>query len=273
LGSLKVGCLSWTYPDWVGSFYNAGTKPADFISIYSRIFDIVEVDSTFYRVPSVATVKQWKEKTPDDFTFTIKVPKAISHSAKGSDVSKEFAYFQKTMLNLGDKLGCIVLQMPPHFKYETGVERLRSFLSHLDPKLRCAVELRNKSWYNEEAYKLLKRNNVCLVWAVNEFVEDDIQPVATSDFVYLRFRGEFNEFKKFDKAQSDKSEVLKKSWLNLEPIIKSGKVEKAYVLLSNHFEGFAPTTANRFREIAGLEPVDWKGKMKEIEQNRGSLEV
>jgi uncharacterized protein YecE (DUF72 family) len=269
-GSLKIGCLSWTYPDWVGPFYNEGAKPSNFLELYSRVFDIVEVDSSFYRTPSVETVRQWAEKTPEDFVFTTKLSKKISHGAKGKDTSNEFAYFQKVVQNLGSKLGCIVIQMPPYFKLETGKERLKEFMSQMDPKIRFAIELRHKSWYNESTYNVLRDHNVSLVWAVNEFVEN-AEPIATSDFVYLRFRGEFNEFKKFDRVQKDKTNVLKEWWNNLSPLLESGQLNKAFVLLSNHFEGFAPATANRFREIAGLRPVDWKERMKASQPNLASF--
>ncbi len=269
---LKVGCLSWTYPDWKGSFYQNGTSPGDFLRIYSRTFDIVEVDSTFYRTPSENTVRQWRESTPKNFTFTVKVPKTISHSAKGRDTSREFAYFQKTVRNLEEKLGCVVVQMPPHFKFETGLDRLKEFISQIEPGVRCAVELRNKSWYNEETYRILRDRSVCLVWAVNEFVEDFL-PVATTDFVYLRFRGEFNEFKKFDRTQKEKSEVLRKWWERLGPLIETKDIQNAYVLMSNHFEGFAPATANRFREIAGLSSVVWKQNTSKSADDFGTLQA
>jgi uncharacterized protein YecE (DUF72 family) len=257
---VKVGCLSWTYPDWAGSFYPDGTKPADYLQFYSSIFDIVEVDSTFYRTPNVQTIKQWKEKVPERFTFAVKLPKKITHSVKGAETAKEYGFFQRVIGNLGDHLGCVVAQMPPYFKFETGVERLKQIISDTDHGIRLAVELRHKSWYNAETYALLRKHGVCLVWAVNEYVEDELQPIATTDFVYLRFRGEFNEFSKFDRLQSDKSGVLGSWWKNLEKVIESGKIAKAYVLVSNHFEGFAPSTANRFLEIAHMKKADWSEK-------------
>jgi uncharacterized protein YecE (DUF72 family) len=271
--SLKIGCLSWTYPDWVGPFYEVGTKSSDYLELYSRVFDTVEVDSTFYRTPSASTLKQWKEKTPDDFTFSTKLSKKITHSAKGADTTKEFSYFQKTMRNLGHKLACIVAQMPPHFKFETGLERLKDFLSQADPEIRLAIELRHKSWYNEETYNLLRKHKVSLVWAVNEFVEKDVEPIATTDFVYLRFRGEFNEFTKFDRVQKEKPQALRTWWENLAPLLEKREIGRAYALLSNHFEGFAPATANRFREIAGLKPIDWKQRMKKDEKNLSSFQM
>jgi uncharacterized protein YecE (DUF72 family) len=269
---LKVGCLSWTYPDWKGSFYDKSASPSDFLRLYSRVFDIVEVDSTFYRTPSENTVRQWRDSTPKNFTFTVKVPKTISHSARGKDTSKEFAYFQKTMSNLGEKLGCVVVQMPPHFKFETGLDRLKEFISQIEPGVRCAVELRNQSWYNEETYRLFRDRGICLVWAVNEFVEDFL-PVATTDFVYLRFRGEFNEFKKFDRIQREKTEVLRKWWDRLNPLIEGKEIQNAFTLVSNHFEGFAPATANRFRELAGLRPVEWKQNLGKSANDIESLQA
>jgi uncharacterized protein YecE (DUF72 family) len=257
-GELKVGCLSWSYPDWAGSFYEKGTKSSEFLSLYSRVFDIVEVDSTFYRTPSAETVRQWKEKTPRSFMFATKLPKKISHAAKGKDTSEEMDLFQKTMKNFGEKLGCIVAQMPPYFKADKGFEKLEDFLSRIDTTVRFAVELRHASWYSQRTYDLLRDHKVCLVWAVNEFVETNLEPVATADFIYLRFRGEFNEFKRFDRSQSDKSQILKKWWDNLKPLLDERQIQNAFVLVSNHFEGFAPVTANRFREIAGLKPIEWK---------------
>jgi uncharacterized protein YecE (DUF72 family) len=259
---LKVGCLSWTYPDWAGSFYPKGTKSSDYLEFYSSVFDIVEVDSTFYRTPTVETIRQWKQKTPLDFTFTVKLPQRISHAARGKDTSHELAYFQSVVKNLGGKLGCVVAQMPPHFKLEKDLERLKELISQMDPAIRLAVELRHKSWYDEAVYDFLNERKVSLVWAVNEFVENDVEPIATADFLYLRFRGEFKEFNKFDRVQKEKTVVLKKWWDSLSQLLDKKEAERAFVLISNHFEGFAPETARRFRMLAGMDTVDWKAQSK-----------
>src|SRR5579871_2235112 len=93
---IRFGCLSWTYPDWVGSFYAPGTKPADYLAIYSSIFDLVEIDSTFYRTPSPSTVKQWREKTPPGFRFTSKLPGKITHELRLSGIDQQLERFEKT---------------------------------------------------------------------------------------------------------------------------------------------------------------------------------
>src|SRR5579872_1954380 len=93
---LRLGCLSWTYPDWLGSFYPAGTKPAEFLALYSKTFDLVEIDSTFYRTPSPSTMKQWREKTPLNFLFTAKLPGKITHEKRLVEVESELQRFQKS---------------------------------------------------------------------------------------------------------------------------------------------------------------------------------
>src|SRR5487761_1047169 len=94
---IRTGCISWTYSDWLGSFYPEGTKSSDYLKLYSRVFDIVELDSSFYRIPKPATVEQWKEKTPPAFLFTVKLPKKITHEAKLKDISNLLDSFQKVI--------------------------------------------------------------------------------------------------------------------------------------------------------------------------------
>jgi uncharacterized protein YecE (DUF72 family) len=255
---IRTGCISWTYPDWLGTFYPEGSKPADFLSLYSKVFDIVEIDSSFYRIPNPTTVKQWNERTPAGFLFTAKLPKKMTHEAKLRDISSSLNYFQKVIKALGPKLACVIAQMPPSFKSDKDMESLSHFLNEIDPEIRYAIEFRHASWIKKETYELLKSKNVSLVWSINEYVES-IPPEVTSDFLYLRFMGEYSEFTKFDHAQSNKSDVLEGWWKNLEAQLP--KVENAFVLASNHFEGFAPTTVNEFRSIAGLGETEWKERM------------
>src|SRR5487761_543738 len=255
---VRTGCISWTYSDWLGSFYPEGTKPRDFLSMYSRAFDIVEIDSSFYRIPKPTTVAQWREKTPADFLFTAKLPKKMTHEAKLKGISNSLEYFQKVIKPLGPRLACVIAQMPPSFKFDSGIEPLTQFLDSIDPGIRYAIEFRHDSWLNQETYSILKAKKVCFVWSVNEYVEE-LPTEVTSDFLYLRFMGEYSEFTKFDHLQKDKSDILESWWKNLEEKLSS--VKQAFVLVSNHFAGFAPDTVNQFRAAAGMEEVDWKAKM------------
>lgn len=265
LSSVRIGCISWTYPDWQGSFYPEGTKSSEYLSLYSKVFDIVEIDSTFYRTPYASTVKQWKDRTPPDFLFSAKLPKRITHDSRLKDVSNYLKSFETMIKALGAKLACIIAQMPPNFKFEKGFELLSKFLEDVDPTIRYAIEFRDATWFREETYNLLKKKNVALAWSVTQSVKEKTIPVVTSDFLYLRFMGQFGEFPKFDHVQREKTSILNEWLEDLKNAPNS--VERAYVLMSNHFEGFAPSTANSFRKLLDIQEIDWKEKMAQSGEN------
>ncbi|MFI5421578.1 MAG: DUF72 domain-containing protein [Nitrososphaerales archaeon] len=253
-GGIRFGCLSWTYPDWLGSFYALGTKPSEYLSVYSRVFNLVEVDSSFYRTPSPSTVKQWREKTPANFRFTAKLPGKITHELRLAGIDQPLERFEKTMTELQDKLACVIAQLPPNSKKENDFSKLESFLEKTNPRIRYAIEFRNKSWLAEETFSLLSKKKVCFVWSVTERM-DDFPPRLTTDFVYLRFMGKYGEFKKFDRIQKDRTELVEKWWNNLKGSVES--VTQAFVLVSNHFSGFAPDTVNQIRKLADYEKLEW----------------
>jgi uncharacterized protein YecE (DUF72 family) len=255
---IRIGCISWTYPDWLGSFYPKDSSARDFLNLYSKVFDIVEIDATFYRLPTNSTVKQWKEKTPPNFLFTAKLSKKISHDFRLKDVSDPLKSFEAMIKGLGPKLACVMTQLPPNMKFEKSFSDLEKFLRSTDPGLRYAVEFRDKSWYRSETYDLLKERGVPLVWYVGKNGKETI-PEVTSDFLYLRFMGQFGEFPKFNHILEDKIQVLQDWVSNLEKA--PGGVKQIYILMSNHFEGFAPSTANSFRRLLGLPEVSWNSTM------------
>ncbi len=253
---IRTGCISWTYQDWTGTFYPPGSKSSDFLAVYSRIFDIVEVDSTFYRTPSSTTVRQWKEKTPEGFLFTVKMPKKITHELKLRGTEKELHYFEKTIKILDGKLAAIIAQLPPSMKCDdSNLNAVSNFLDSVDSKIHLALEFRNKSWFREDTYRLLRKKDVCFVWSVNEYVKGMPKEV-TADYAYLRFMGEFGKLEKLDRIQIDRTKLLQEWWKNLASVLPS--VKQSFVLVSNHFAGFAPESVNQFREIAGLGKIDWK---------------
>ncbi len=159
------------------------------------------------------------------------------------------------MSELQDKLACIIAQLPPFSKYENDIEKLEKFLDMTNKQVRYAVEFRNKSWLREETFQLLSRKKVCFVWNVHDRMGDDVLPRLTTDFVYLRFMGKYSEFKKFNKVQKDRSELLETWWKRLEE--NFDKINLALVLVSNHFSGFAPETVNELRVLSGRKSIHW----------------
>jgi uncharacterized protein YecE (DUF72 family) len=156
---VRVGCSGWSYEDWVGPFYPKDSKPKDFLKLYSSVFNTVEIDSSFYRIPNQAMVSQWKKNTPEDFLFCPKFPKKITHDLKLQNVSSILSFFYKTLAGLGDKLGPLVVQLPHSFKYEKGMPSLTNFVSELKSGFRHAIEFRHVSWFRQDVYKLLESKN------------------------------------------------------------------------------------------------------------------
>jgi uncharacterized protein YecE (DUF72 family) len=252
---LRYGCLSWTYPDWLGSFYPAGSKSTEYLQMYSKVFDLVEIDSSFYRTPTVQTIRQWKEKTPPNFLFTAKLSQKITHELRLSGVEGPLERFEKTLIELGEKLSCIIAQLPPNSKFENEIGKLEKFLGMINPGIRYAIEFRNKSWLREETYQLLSKHNACFVWNVQEKIGEDLAPRLTTDFIYLRFMGKYGQFKKFNKVQIDRSGILG-VW-SKRLLEKLDSVNLALALVSNHFSGFAPETVNDLKRLTGRGPADW----------------
>ena len=151
---IHLGTSSWMADGWVGSFYPPGTRQADFLTHYARRYDTVEIDSTFYRIPAAKTVQQWRERTPDGFTFAAKVPQSITHEKMLVDVEDDLKAFLKVMDLMGDKLGPLLFQFP-YFNRQKfrGVgfflERLEPFLRRLPKGYQWAVEVRTRTGFQE----------------------------------------------------------------------------------------------------------------------------
>jgi len=151
LPGILLGTSSFTADGWAGSFYPRGMKSADYLSYYATRFATVEIDSTFYGCPSARTVSNWAARTPDDFTFSVKVPQIVTHEKALVDCDSEFDEFVNTMDILGPKLGPMVFQFPSFDRWK--FPRQESFLAVLAPFLkklpsdhRFVIEIRNKTW-------------------------------------------------------------------------------------------------------------------------------
>src|SRR5260370_17270634 len=175
LPGILLGTSAFTANGWLGSFYPAGMKPADYLKFYSTKFQTVEVDSTFYGTPSAATVEKWNEKTPPDFIFAAKVPQVITHDKVLVDCYAEFEEFVKAMDILGPNLGPMVFQFPSFDRWKfpkqdgfLGV--LTPFLKKLPVDHKFAVEIRNKTWLDGRFADVLRQHNVALALTDTSFI-------------------------------------------------------------------------------------------------------
>jgi uncharacterized protein YecE (DUF72 family) len=250
---LRIGCSGWSYKDWLGIFYPKGLAAKDYLPYYSKIFNCVEIDSSFHRIPNQFMVNQWRTNTPHGFVFSPKLPKKITHEKKLKDSESTLLYFYSVLSKLKDKLGPIAIQLPPSIKLSTHEETMKQFISQLSPEFKHDIEFRHKSWFTHEVYSLLRKNNIAMIWSLNQYVETP--PEVTDDFVYLRMVGD-REITEFSGIQRDRSEDMKR-WATAVKE-NANKFESGYIFFNNHFAGFSPESANEFRRLLGLMELDWK---------------
>jgi uncharacterized protein YecE (DUF72 family) len=181
---IRIGTSGWNYPEWKGSFYPKDMKPAGMLAYYAARFSSVEVNNTFYRMPTPKVVDGWAATVPEGFVFVLKAPQRITHFARLRDVDEPVRVFCDTARTLGPKLGPLLFQLPPNFKVDTG--RLADLLALLPPDVRAAFEFRNATWFTDDVYTRLAGKNAALCVADND---DGATPaVATADWGYLRLR-------------------------------------------------------------------------------------
>lgn len=258
---LRVGCSGWSYKGWIGPFYPTRTKASEFLSIYSRVFNTVEIDSTFYAPPAENAVEKWLKSTPDGFVFCPKMPSQITHENRLNNVDIPLEKFLSAIRNLKTKLGTILVQLPPSFSYDAGIDSLKEFIPVLPNDLEFALEFRHDSWFKESTFRLLKDNNITLVWS--EIPMAKSPGYVTTSNVYMRLIGNRSiKEAEFGTIQKDKNKEMD-YWVG-KLNEKKDDIEKAYVYSNNHFQGFAPGTVNGFRSKMNLPLLDWPSESTKI---------
>ncbi len=252
MGAVYLGTSGWSYADWVGPLYPPGTPSARYLAVYAATFRSVEVDSTFYRVPTLAALEAWHTRTPEDFVFAAKVPRAITHDRPLLDAPAELLAFVETMRSLGPKCGPLLLQFPPNFAAEPetwdGFEQL---LPLLPADLRFAVEVRHRSWLTEPFYALLQHYNVALAQVDLPWMPRTIPP--TADWAYVRWLGDRQDIQSdFSYARRERKDDLAWWTAQIREMLRRGMTVYGYA--NNHYQGYAPATVQHLQILLGFEP-------------------
>lgn len=185
MAMLRIGTSGWHYMHWVGPFYPANTRAEDFLPYYAARFNTVEINSTFYGLPSEETVTAWRERTPEDFVFACKASRYITHMKKLKDPDASTERFLAAVAPLGRKLGPILFQLPP--RWHANVDRLDRFLARLPTGLRFAFEFRDETWFNDAVYDVLRCYSAAL--CAYEIAGHAAPLIATAGFDYVRLHG------------------------------------------------------------------------------------
>ena len=186
MATLFAGTSGFAYASWKPAFYPAGLPAGRFLEHYAGRLNCVEINYTFRRMPSAATLESWVAATPPGFVFAIKAHQRITHVARLKDAQEPTEFFIKTLepLRVARRLGPLLFQLPPYLKLD--LARLAAFLPLLPGDLRCAFEFRDPSWFVDDVYALLRERNIALCVAESETLE--VPDVITADYVYRRLR-------------------------------------------------------------------------------------
>jgi uncharacterized protein YecE (DUF72 family) len=250
---IRLGTQGWSYTDWIGTFYPPGAKQEDYLPFYSKIFDTVELDTTFYRAPRTAIARSWAKRVPAGFRFAAKVPRAITHDAMLIDAAPLLAEFVRALEPLGEKLGPLLVQLPAEFQRDAGTSAtLRKFAEAVPEGVQVAVEFRHASWQEKSTYELLRKHNLALAWT--EWRELPRVKEVTADFLYLRWLGVRDWVGNYDKVTIDRS-VEHDEWeQDLRAVMP--KVREIYGFFNNHWAGHSPASANEMKRRLGLDTVE-----------------
>jgi len=233
-----IGTSGWSYYSFKGIFYPQELKPRDWLKFYSQYFNTVEINATFYRTPRASTFKKWFEETPPDFVFSIKAPKVITHIKRLREIEESLELFLKSISPLKEKARVLLFQLPPSLAYDKTL--IEDFLKRLPVgNYRCVIEIRHKSFHNEEFAELLRKYKVCLCFSDCGPRYPSWYEVQTADFLYLRLHGSPQLY-----VSNYEEEELER----IAKLIKGFKVEEAYVYFDNTSLGYAVKNALSLKE-------------------------
>jgi uncharacterized protein YecE (DUF72 family) len=242
-----LGTIGFSYKDWVGPFYPAGYSQRNFLSYYCKYFNSVELDTTFYSIPQPTTVQSWFNVTPVDFRFSIKTPRRITHELGLKGTQGLMLEFLDSLHSFGEKLGPILIQLPPKFT-QVNYSVLAEFLESLPKTHKFAIEFRHASWYNQKTIQLLSNHKVC--WVTNDFPNLPNEIIPTSNFLYIRWIGVNGLYHHHTYERVDKTDELR-WWLDTIRSI-SKQIPTIYGFFNNDYAGFAAGTCKRFNLLADL---------------------
>ena len=223
---LLIGTSGFSYTAWRGGFYPEKLPQAKMLAYYAGVFRTVEINNSFYRMPTAELLGKWAAETPDGFQFAVKSPKRITHDKRLADVAGEVERLGAAARSLGSKLGPVLFQLPPNMKKD--VPRLDAFLAGLPGDVAAAVEFRHDSWFGDDVYSCLRARNAALCIADAEDLTTPVE--ATAGWGYLRLRRE----------DYDRAAVAR--W---GEIIAARPWTKAYVFFKHEDTGKGPVAAEQ----------------------------
>jgi len=236
--NVLIGTSGWNYKHWLGRFYPEKLPAKHMLEFYSRHFNSVELNNSFYHLPTFESFRTWRKTAPEDFVFAVKGSRFITHMKKLKAPRTSTRKFLTRVKHLEDKLGPVLFQLPPH--WGINLDRLSVFLERLPEQYRYAFEFRERSWFTDEVYELLKKHNTAL--CIYHMSGYDSPSEITADFIYLRFHGASSTYGgSYSESQLKMWARRIKSWRN--------DTKKVFVYFNNDPDAHAVYNAITLREL------------------------
>ena len=229
-----IGCSGFHYKHWKGSFYPEELPQTKWFSYYCQFFNTVELNVTFYRFPRVPALQSWYKKSPEDFRFSVKAPRAITHFKKFNGTAEMiFDFYTIAKEGLQEKLGCVLFQLPPNVHYSS--DRLQRIIDSLDNSFLNVLEFRHESWWNDDVYKKLSQRNISFSGMSHPTLPKDL--IGNTPLLYYRLHGE---------GEIYASNYTEQQLSTLVDNVKENKIiEHAYVFFNNDIHTFAVHNARQ----------------------------
>jgi uncharacterized protein YecE (DUF72 family) len=238
---IHIGTSGWHYKHWRGSFYPEHLRTQDWLTFYAAHFTTVELNNSFYKLPTSSSFDTWRDCSPANFLFAVKGSRFITHLKKLKDAQTSSARFFEAAEHLEEKLGPILFQLPP--RWHVDVRRLNEFLTFIPREHQYAFEFRDESWYVEEVFEILKSHNAAL--CIHDLGAKQSPIKLTADFTYVRFHGPTEA--KY--AGSYSTQVLKNWAKTIQDWNQN--LSAVYAYFNNDVGGFAPRNAEKLKELLG----------------------
>ena len=240
-----IGCSGFYYKHWKETFYPAGLPQKKWFDFYCEHFNTLELNVTFYRFPKLPFLQNWYAKSPANFRFAVKVPKAITHFKQFNGTVDMISDFYNTVREgLQEKLACVLFQLPPRLHYKE--ERLEKIINSLDNSFINVLEFRHESWWQKDVYDELARHNITFCGMSHPSLPEDV--VANTSFLYYRLHGEGQLY-----ASNYEEKRLE---YFVDEIYKNKHVNEAYIFFNNDIHTYAIWNAKYMEQYAGSKKLD-----------------
>jgi len=258
---IDIGCAGWDYNDWIGVFYPKLLERYNHLEFYTKFFDVIEINSTFYNIPKKSTVLNWYNQVPPDFKFVVKVWKKITHNLNDPDLDYTISQFFNNLTPLQEKAIAFLLQFPPWFKFtEKHLNQLKKLSKELPPKNMYVIELRDNSWFKEEIFsEIIDGSKFVLGTTYMPGIKAYYAPNQSKYYIRLIGDRELTVFNRIQRTQQDRLNDLVR---NLQIIKKMPNIYEIFIIVNNHFQGNAPESVNLLKKRLNLSLKEFNQQKK-----------